>query len=155
MIKFNGKDIVPRFNGQNVSRVMFNGKQIYPNNEIPEDNYPYTMEISILQNGDQTNFHSNWYSCGCTVTAKDGSTVPTGYVQCMYRWHGTDDPFEVLWNQLAENGTIGPFRQVAQHNKNLRVGDTYDLYFNYTVGSDDDIRASTINNPIMVYVIAD
>lgn len=31
-IKFNGKDIVPRFNGKDVSRVMFNGKQIYPNN---------------------------------------------------------------------------------------------------------------------------
>ena len=32
MIKFNGKDIVPRFNGKDVSRVMYNGKQIYPSN---------------------------------------------------------------------------------------------------------------------------
>lgn len=30
MIKFNGKDIIPRFNGKDVSRVMYNGKQIYP-----------------------------------------------------------------------------------------------------------------------------
>lgn len=33
MIKFNGKDVIPRFNGKNVSRVMFNGKQIYPSNK--------------------------------------------------------------------------------------------------------------------------
>jgi len=31
-IKFNGKDIIPRFNGKNISRVMYNGKQIYPSN---------------------------------------------------------------------------------------------------------------------------
>ena len=30
-IKFNNKDITPRFNGKNLSRVMYNGKQIYPN----------------------------------------------------------------------------------------------------------------------------
>lgn len=30
-IKFNGKDITPRFNGKNINRVMYNGKQIYPN----------------------------------------------------------------------------------------------------------------------------
>ena len=31
MIKFNGKDIIPRLNGKELSRVMYNGKQIYPN----------------------------------------------------------------------------------------------------------------------------
>lgn len=36
MIKFNGKDIVPRFNGKDVSRVMYNGKQIYPNKILPD-----------------------------------------------------------------------------------------------------------------------
>ena len=30
MIKFNGKDIIPRIDGKEVSRVMYNGKQIYP-----------------------------------------------------------------------------------------------------------------------------
>lgn len=34
MIKFNGKDVIPRFNGKDVSRVMFNGKQIYPNSNF-------------------------------------------------------------------------------------------------------------------------
>ena len=33
MIKFNGKDVIPRFNGKDVSRVMYNGKQIYPSNK--------------------------------------------------------------------------------------------------------------------------
>ena len=32
MIKFNNKDITPRFNGKNINRVMFNDKQIYPSN---------------------------------------------------------------------------------------------------------------------------
>lgn len=31
MIKCNGKDIIPRLNGKELSRVMYNGKQIYPN----------------------------------------------------------------------------------------------------------------------------
>lgn len=30
MIKCNGKDIIPRLNGKELSRVMYNGKQIYP-----------------------------------------------------------------------------------------------------------------------------
>lgn len=30
MIKYNGKDIIPRLNGKELSRVMYNGKQIYP-----------------------------------------------------------------------------------------------------------------------------
>lgn len=32
MIKYNGKDITPKYNGVNVNRVMYNGKQIYPDN---------------------------------------------------------------------------------------------------------------------------
>jgi hypothetical protein len=31
MIKYNGKDIIPRLNGKELSRVMYNGKKIYPN----------------------------------------------------------------------------------------------------------------------------
>ena len=31
MIKYNGKDIIPRIDGKEISRVMYNGKQIYPN----------------------------------------------------------------------------------------------------------------------------
>lgn len=30
MIKYNGKDIIPRIDGKEISRVMYNGKQIYP-----------------------------------------------------------------------------------------------------------------------------
>lgn len=30
MIKCNGKDVIPRLNGKELSRVMYNGKQIYP-----------------------------------------------------------------------------------------------------------------------------
>lgn len=31
MIKYNGKDIIPRIDDKEISRVMYNGKQIYPN----------------------------------------------------------------------------------------------------------------------------
>lgn len=36
MIKCNGKDVIPRLNGKELSRVMYNGKQIYPTNNIIE-----------------------------------------------------------------------------------------------------------------------
>ena len=39
MIKYNGKDIIPRIDGKEISRVMYNGKQIYPatnNNNVIE-----------------------------------------------------------------------------------------------------------------------
>lgn len=36
MIKFNGKDIIPRIDGKEISRVMYNGKQIYPVNNVIE-----------------------------------------------------------------------------------------------------------------------
>lgn len=40
MIKFNNKDIDPKFNNENVSKVMFNGKQIYPSVTFE----PYTLQ---------------------------------------------------------------------------------------------------------------
>lgn len=36
MIKYNGKDIIPRIDGKEINRVMYNGKQIYPNNNVIE-----------------------------------------------------------------------------------------------------------------------
>ena len=57
-IKFNGKDIVPRFNGQNVSRVMYNGKQIYPSNKginpaiAPNGVYVYSNDGLLYGPGD-------------------------------------------------------------------------------------------------------
>lgn len=36
MIKYNGKDIIPRIDGKEISRVMYNGKQIYPVNNVIE-----------------------------------------------------------------------------------------------------------------------
>lgn len=36
MIKYNGKDIIPRIDGKEISRVMYNGKQIYPSDNVIE-----------------------------------------------------------------------------------------------------------------------
>lgn len=51
MIKCNGKDIIPRLNGKELSRVMYNGKQIYPDYAtvidliIPEDGLTKTYRL--------------------------------------------------------------------------------------------------------------
>lgn len=45
MIKYNGKDIIPRIDGKEISRVMYNGKQIYPANSINNIN------TNIINNG--------------------------------------------------------------------------------------------------------
>lgn len=36
MIKYNGKDVIPRIDDKEISRVMYNGKQIYPTNNVIE-----------------------------------------------------------------------------------------------------------------------
>lgn len=73
MIKFNGKDVIPRFNGQNVSRVMFNGKQIYPNNTkglnpstAPNGVYVYAND-GLLYNPDDWNTANNDSAVGVAV----------------------------------------------------------------------------------------
>lgn len=71
-IKFNGKDIVPRFNGQNVSRVMFNGKQIYPSNKgidpttAPNGVYIYAND-GLVYNPDDWNTANNDSAVGVAV----------------------------------------------------------------------------------------
>lgn len=51
MIKCNGKDIIPRLNGKELSRVMYNGKKIYPiyasviDLIIPEDGLTKTYRL--------------------------------------------------------------------------------------------------------------
>lgn len=44
MIKCNGKDIIPRLNSKELSRVMYNGKQIYPS-------YATVIDLIIPENG--------------------------------------------------------------------------------------------------------
>lgn len=72
MIKYNGKDIIPRFNGQNVSRVMFNGKQIYPSNKgidpatAPNGVYIYSND-GLLYNLDNWDTANNDNAVGVAV----------------------------------------------------------------------------------------
>lgn len=42
MIKCNGKDVIPRLNGKELSRVMYNGAQIYPE----KTNYVFTVPVN-------------------------------------------------------------------------------------------------------------
>lgn len=72
MIKFNGKDVIPRFNGKDVSRVMFNGKQIYPNNKgidpatAPNGVYVYSND-GLLYNPDDWDTANNDNAVGVAV----------------------------------------------------------------------------------------
>lgn len=72
MIKFNGKDVIPRFNGQNVSRVMYNGKQIYPSNKgidpatAPNGVYIYSND-GLLYNPDDWDTANNNSAVGVAV----------------------------------------------------------------------------------------
>lgn len=76
MIKFNGKDIVPRFNGKDVSRVMFNGKQIYPSNKgidpttAPNGVYVYSND-GKLYNLDDWDAANNDSAVGVAVITND------------------------------------------------------------------------------------
>ena len=72
MIKFNGKDIIPRFNGKDVSRVMYNGKQIYPSNKgidpatAPNGVYVYSND-GKLYNPDDWDTANNDSAIGVAV----------------------------------------------------------------------------------------
>ena len=76
MIKFNGKDIVPRFNGKDVSRVMYNGKQIYPSNKgidpatAPNGVYIYSND-GLLYNPDNWDTANNDSAVGVAVVTDD------------------------------------------------------------------------------------
>lgn len=72
MIKYNGKDIIPRFNGKDISRVMFNGKQIYPSNKgidpatAPNGVYVYSND-GLLYNPDDWDTANNDNAVGVAV----------------------------------------------------------------------------------------
>lgn len=76
MIKFNGKDIIPRFNGKDVSRVMYNGKQIYPSNKgidpaiAPNGVYIYSND-GKLYNPDDWDTANNDSAVGVAVVTDD------------------------------------------------------------------------------------
>lgn len=76
MIKFNGKDIVPRFNGKDISRVMYNSKQIYPSNKgidpvtAPNGVYIYAND-GLLYNLDDWNTANNDLAIGVAVVTDD------------------------------------------------------------------------------------
>lgn len=76
MIKFNGKDVIPRFNGKDVSRVMFNGKQIYPSNKgidpatAPNGVYVYAND-GLLYNPDNWDTANNDSAVGVAVVTDD------------------------------------------------------------------------------------
>lgn len=66
MIKFNGKDIIPRFNGKDVSRVMFNGKQIYPTYKYEDIEFINVSNIQL--NGNAVKLNHPTLPENCVIT---------------------------------------------------------------------------------------
>ena len=99
MIKFNGKDIVPRFNGKDVSRVMYNGKQIYPSNKgidpatAPNGIYIYSND-GKLYNPDDWDTANNDSAVGVAVVTDNCKFAITKGEKPQMAWsdalYGTD-----------------------------------------------------------------
>ena len=99
MIKFNGKDIIPRFNGKDVSRVMYNGKQIYPSNKgidpatAPNGVYVYSND-GKLYNPDDWDTANNDSAVGVAVVTDDCKFAITKEEKPRRAWsialYGTD-----------------------------------------------------------------
>lgn len=99
MIKFNGKDVIPRFNGKDVNRVMYNGKQIYPDNKgidpatAPNGVYVYSND-GLLYNPDDWDTVNNDSAVGVAVVTDD----------CKFAIGKTRRNEGVAWS-IALNGT--------------------------------------------------
>lgn len=100
MIKFNGKDVIPRFNGKDVSRVMFNGKQIYPDNTkglnpstAPNGVYVYSND-GLLYNPDDWDTANNDSAVGVAVIDDNCKFAITKGIKAERGWsdslYGTD-----------------------------------------------------------------
>lgn len=82
MIKCNGKDIIPRLNGKELSRVMYNGKQIYPSDKgidpatAPNGVYIYSNN-GLLYNPDDWDTVNNDLAVGVAVVTYDCRFVIT------------------------------------------------------------------------------
>lgn len=76
MIKCNGKDVIPRLNGKELSRVMYNGKQIYPSDKgidpatAPNGVYIYSNN-DLLYNPDDWDTANNDLAVGVAVVTYD------------------------------------------------------------------------------------
>ena len=76
MIKYNGKDVTPIYNGINPNRVMYNGKQIYPSNKgidpatAPNGVYIYSND-GKLYNPDDWDTANNDSAVGVVVVTDD------------------------------------------------------------------------------------
>ena len=123
MIKFNGKDIIPRFNGKDVSRVMYNGKQIYPSNKgidpatAPNGVYIYSND-GLLYNLDDWDAANNDSAVGVAVITDNtrmciGKSGRNSGVTWSNDLYGTD----IL--EITNAGTSGTDDYGGQYNTNI------------------------------------
>ena len=116
MIKFNGKDIVPRFNGKDVSRVMYNGKQIYPSNKgidpatAPNGVYVYANN-GKLYNPEEWDTANNDLAVGVAVVTDDckfaiSKSLP---MKNAITWGGYGTDISELTNCTSESSAQNDF----------------------------------------------
>lgn len=116
MIKCNGKDVIPRLNDKELSRVMYNGKQIYPSNKgidpatAPNGVYVYAND-GLLYNPDDWDIANNDLAIGVAIVTDDCRFAITKGEKPQRAWsdalHGTD--VNGLTNYTSDGSAVTDF----------------------------------------------
>lgn len=116
MIKCNGKDVIPRLNGKELSRVMYNGKQIYPSNKgidpatAPNGVYVYAND-GLLYNSNDWNTANNDLAVGVAVVTDNCKFAITKGEKLQKAWsnalHGID--VDGITNYTSDNSAVTDF----------------------------------------------
>ena len=118
MIKYNGKDIIPRIDGKEISRVMYNGKQIYPVNNVIE------IQLADVVAGDICAFDGTnkrffrFVDSGATDNIKKYTPIGVVVIPTSHDVYGTGECGVMsLLNMDCDNPSQG-----ASSNKNMCWG---------------------------------
>lgn len=147
MIKFNGKDVIPRFNGKDISRVMFNGKQIYPNSKIVDFIVPSTA--TILASNSTINIKtSDLEKSGILFQAIYDGEAPDN-VEVTYTFGG-QEPRTFTLSKKQSSNTLVLDKDVVLLEDFIASAGSYNLSF--TCGGIEKVSGFTIQKlPTGVY----
>lgn len=133
MIKCNGKDIIPRLNGKELSRVMYNGKHIYPS-------YATVIDLIIPNNG----LYKNYY-IGSKITLFDLLDINNNLGLIFNSNNIKNDNYEIKIELKEYNNKI----ETITYTVNATEKSDNKLYVNI----DNDIDLTSIFNTLGEYSI--
>lgn len=91
MIKCNGKDVIPRLNGKELSRVMYNGKQIYPVNNVIEIQKVNTVAGDICAFDGTNKRFFRFVDSGATDNIKNYTPIGIVFIPYSHNLYGTNE----------------------------------------------------------------